>query len=89
MSLFINAYAEESYVLRMKERNYLIEEQFQNHLMWCLMKQDLRQVFLHAIFINLVLWKKSFSSLLVDIIIRRNEKFQALNQLRISSNRAS
>ncbi len=31
MSFSINAYAEESCVLRMKERNYLIEEQFQNH----------------------------------------------------------
>ncbi len=74
MSLFINVYAEESCVLRMKERNYFIKEQFQNHLTWCLMKQDLRQVFLHAIFINLALWEKSFSSLLVNIIIRRNEK---------------
>ena len=53
MSLLIDVYAEESYVLRMKERDYLIEEQFQNHFMWCLMKQDLRQVFLHTIFINL------------------------------------
>ncbi len=55
MSLFINAYVEEFYVLKMKERNYLIKEQFQNHLMQCLMKQDLHQVFLHAIFINLIL----------------------------------
>ncbi len=55
MSLFIDAYTEKSCVLKMKERNYLIEEQFQNHLTWCSMKQDLRQVFLDAIFINLAL----------------------------------
>ncbi len=58
----------------MKERDYLIEEQFQNYLMWCLMKQDLHQVFLHAIFINLVLQEKSLSSLFINVIIRRNEK---------------
>ncbi len=32
MSLFINTYAEEFCVLKMKEKNYLIKEQFQNHL---------------------------------------------------------
>jgi len=32
MSLLIDAYTEKSGVLKMKERNYLIEEQFQNHL---------------------------------------------------------
>ena len=89
MSLLIDVYAEESYVLRMKERDYLIEIQFQNHFTWCLMKQDLRQVFLHAIFINLALQEKSFSSFFIDVIIRRNKKSQALNRLRISSNRAS
>jgi len=34
---------------------------------------------LHAIFINLVLQEKSLSSSFINIIIRRNEKFQALN----------
>ncbi len=89
MSLLINAYAEESCVLRMKERDYLIEEQFQNCFTWCSMKQDLCQVFLHAIFVNLVLQEKSFLSSFINIISRRNEKFQAFNQLRISSNRMS
>ncbi len=89
MSLLINAYAEESCVLRMKERNYLIEKQFQNHFMQCSMKQDLYQVFLHAIFINLVLQEKSLSSSFINIIIRRNEKFQALNWFRILSNKTS
>ncbi len=59
----------------MKERDYFIEEQFQNHLTWCLIKQDLHQVFLHAIFINLILQEKLFLSLFIDVIIRRNEKF--------------
>ncbi len=89
MSLFINVYAKESCVLRMKERDYLIKEQFQNHLMWCSMKQDLRQVFLHAIFVNLVLQEKSFSSFFINVISRRNEKSQALNWLKILSNRVS
>ncbi len=73
----------------MKEKNYLIKKQFQNHFMWCSMKQDLRQVFLHAIFINLTLQEKLLSSFLINIIIRRNEKSQAFNQLKILSNKAS
>lgn len=52
MSLFINAYAEESCVLRTKEKENLIKSQFQNHVMKHFIKQDLRQVSLHVIFIN-------------------------------------
>ncbi len=88
MSLFINAYAEESCVLRTKEKENLIKSQFQNHVMKHFIKQDLRQVSLHVIFINQTLWKKLHLNFFTDAIIRRNEKLKMIDHFKLLNNNA-